>query len=250
MVQAAKWQRGSLTVPRSAFTPIAAALRAALPDVADLVDSQTAALTSKDEDAIGAIGAALWPQAAAALGRLGLPADWAATGLSKADYTAIAGAIEAVLHVAPKIHALAAAGQPVTDDSIRRVLGRTVPRGQEALSVVVAVLLARLPAPERVIALAAEANGASPPRAADRAVEHALDSLQASVDGRAVTSHGDTAQAALQAARVASLLAGLEASASTRPDRKRRIEQIRRDVDSLCRRSFDAAQPGASVRSF
>lgn len=240
VMPAASWRRGGLTVPRSALAPIAAALRAARPAAAERADAQTATLTSKDEAALGAAGAALWPEAAAALCSLKPPPGWAATGLSESDHAAITGAIVAVLHVAPEIHALTAARHAVADEAVRHVLGRTVPRGSMALSTVVAVLLARLPNPERLLALAAEANGISPPLATDRAVDHLLDRMQEAIGGKA--RDGDQAQAAEDATRVAALLAGLEAGASTRPDRKRRIEQIRRDADALCRRLVAEAQ--------
>ncbi len=244
VVPAVRWRPGALTVPRSALAPIGTAMRAARPALAEQVDTQVALLTTKDAAGLGATGATLWPEAVAALGKLPRPDGWAATGLAEADYAAIIEAIAAVLYVACDIHTLVTSRRPVPDEAVRRVLGRTVPRGAQALSTVIAVLLARLPNPARLVALAAEASGVSPPHATDRAVDHALDRVQDVVENVAGPGNGKTpslGQAAQDTADIAVLLAGLEPSASTRPDRKRRIEQLRRDADAICRRRFEAA---------
>jgi hypothetical protein len=234
IVTATGWRRGGPAIPRTTLAPIARGLRESLPADAMLIDLQgTAAMTE--------LGATLWPRAATAIGMLELPTDWTeATGLSDSDFPPIVATIQAVLSVAVEMHSLAMPDAPISDDPIRTLLGRTAPRGAAALSAVIAVMLARLPCSGRIIALATEAAGANPARAVDRAVEYALDALQAAVETSAVAGTS-TVQAIQDADRVANLLHEMHTNAASRPERKRRIDRIRRDAELLCRGRFEWA---------
>ncbi len=70
-------------------------------------------------------------------------------------------------------------------------------------------------------------------------MDHTLTALQASM---ADADNGDVTEAAIEAARIASLLTGLEESAQSNPERRRRLDQIRREADALCRRRFEQAR--------
>jgi hypothetical protein len=109
-----------------------------------------------------------------------------------------------------------------------------------ALGSVVAVLLAQLPGSGRILSLATEAAGSNPARAVDMAVEHALDTLEDLINADSAIG-GTMAQATQDAARVAGLLLEIEASATIRPDRRRRIDSLRRGADMLCRSRFETA---------
>ena len=182
----------------------------------------------------------LWPRAAAALGGMPVPPGWGATGLADSDYPPMAAAIAALLGVALGIQAIALMGEAAPEGAIRTILGRTAPRGGPALSAVVAVLLARLPGSGRIVSLATEAAGGSPPRSVDAAVDHVLDSLQAAVDGGSAIGAG-LAQATADTAHIVGMLSEVEFSAATRPDRKRRIERARHGAGQLCLERFAAA---------
>jgi hypothetical protein len=235
IVAATGWRYGAPAIPRPTLAPIANGLRECLPAEAMLIDVQsiptsTATMTE--------LAATLWPRAAAAITTLVLPADWTVvTGLPESDFPPLVATIQAVLSVASEMQSLAMQEARIPDELIRTILGRTAPRGAPALSAVIAVMLAQLPCTGRIIALATEAAGANPAHPVDRAVDHMLDMLQASVENGAVTGTRLT-QAAQDADRVANLVQDMEASAATRPDRKRRIERIRRDADLLCQSRF------------
>jgi hypothetical protein len=240
VVAAADWRRGTSCIPRTALTPIAQALRAILATEAAQIDSEgrRGAMTPKR---LAELGNKLWPRAAAALESMPLPSGWLeATGLPDSDYRPLASAITAVLGVGGEIQTLTLQSEPPTEDAMRNILGRTAPRGEAALSCVVAILLTRLSGYGRIVALATEASGSNPSAAVDQAVQQTVDLLQDVLDAD-ITSGATMAQAMHDAARVLTLLEELKASAVTRPDRARRLERLRRTADLLCFSRFEAA---------
>ena len=240
VVPAPAWRRDGLLVPRTALTPIANALRAALPQERAKV-AEESRLCAMSPSRLMEVASGLWLRAAAVIDATTPPSGWAeATGLTEADYPPIAAAITAVLSVAADIQALTMLQDATSENALRIILGRTAPRGSRALSAVVVVLLARLAGSGRILSLATEAAGSNPPRAVDDAVEHTLDRLQAAIDADAAVGP-DVGQAALDAGRLVGLLREMEPSAATRPDRKRRLEHLRRGADRLCRQRFAAA---------
>jgi hypothetical protein len=240
IVPASTWRRGGLAIPRTALPPIGAALMALMPAEAALVETE-GRRTAMTPSRMMEFAAAIWPRAAAALLTASVPPGWTdATGLPDSDYPPLAAEIAAALAVATDIRALILQREVVPEDAMRTILGRTAPRGQVALGSVVAVLLAQLPGSGRILSLATEAAGSNPARAVDMAVEHALDTLEDLINADSAIG-GTMAQATQDAARVAGLLLEIEASATIRPDRRRRIDSLRRGADMLCRSRFETA---------
>jgi hypothetical protein len=240
IVAAPAWRRGSLSVPRTALGPIIAPLRSLMTAEATLVDAAGRA-GPVEPTRVTEHAKTIWPRAAIALESMPAPLDWLdATGLPRTDYPAIAATMAAVLSVAAEIHWLVQQGRPPAEDAIRIILGRTAPRGDAALSAVVVVLLALLPAPGFIVALGIEAAGRNPPKAIDAAIEHTLDRLQTALDeDRAI---GFTvARGAQDTCQIADLLLDLEIGATHRPERKRRIDRLRSIADTMCRTRFEAA---------
>jgi hypothetical protein len=240
IVPAPAWRRGSLSILRTALAPIIEELRALMSAEASLVDAEGRA-GPVDPARVSELAAAIWPRAAIALDSMDPPLGWLdATGLPRTDYPAVAALIAAVLSVAIEIHALVGHGAAPPEEAIRTILGRTAPRGAPALSAVVVVLLARVPAPGLIVALGTEAAGSNPSKAIDAAIEHTLDRMQAALEeDRAI---GPTlAQATHDTAHIAALLLEFELGANNRPERKRRIERLRRAADAMCRARFEAA---------
>ncbi len=241
IVPGIRWRRGEVGVPRQALAPLALAVQTALPALSNAVGTSAHRVAPDDRPAIAALGAALWPAASEILQQLAVPPNWTQiSGLVAADFTQLAQILASLLREAPEVERLAASRTAPDDKEIRAVLSRTEPAGSLALATMVSILLCRMPVPSRVLSLASDivvSSGVRSP-AADRAVDHTLACLQASmVDA----DNGDATEAAIEAARVASLLTGLEESAQSNPDRRRRLEQIRREADALCRRRFEKA---------
>lgn len=239
IIPGVRWRRGDVGVPRPALAPLGLAVQAALPELVRALEAGAGRVAPDDRAAIALLGAGLWPQAAAALERMELPPDWAeASGLGAADFVELAGTIAAVLRQASSIEHLAASRATPGDGAIRDLLCRAEPHGGLALATMVSVLLARLPVPARVLALASDIATSARPPATDRAMDHTLAGLQAALaDGAA--DNGDATEAAMEAIRVALLLEGLEEAAPASPEQRRRLDQIRREADALCRKRFD-----------
>ncbi len=228
-----EWRQCGIGIPRPALSRLGAAIRAALPDSAVLP-------VGPDEGT--AVFQLLWPEAAAVLDRLDLPPDWHdTTGLAARDFPVVARTAGSVLHEAAAIERLARKRDRVDDAEIWPILSRSKARGPVALDTVVSVLLARLPVPAQVAALATQASEGD--RATGRAIDRLASSLSIGEDG------ADLREAALEANRVAALLDALEESATA--DRRAQLDQVRRDADALARRSFGqaATQAVAMARS-
>ena len=221
IVPTLEWRRSGLGVPRPALQLLGEAIRAALPE--------GAAWRAEIHPESGPI---LWPMAATILDGLGMPADWAATGLATREYSAVAGIAAALLHEATLIDMRASRRRPADDATIRAILHRCKARKAAALDTAVAVLLAQLPSPGRVLPLAAEvAND-------DLIIGRALDQVVANLS-RAAAGTSDLRGTAAEAGRIALLLGSLEKSAT--PGRRNRLDSIRRKADASCRRCFDGA---------
>ena len=236
-----RWQRGDVGLPRPALAPLGLALQAALPALSRSIEPSACRVAPDDRSLIASLGERVWPAAAEAVQRLTVPPEGAeASGLTLADWTEIVAVAAAVLPQAHAVEALAASRTPPADAAIRSVLAKAEPHGGLAVATMVAILLARLPVPARVLALASEGPGTPRRPAADRAMDHTLATLQAAMaDGAADT--GDATEAAMEASRIAALLSGLEEGAPVSPERRQRLDRIRKEADALCRRRFDRA---------
>ncbi len=246
IVPAARWSRDSIGVPRTALGPLWTTIRAGLAARGAEMRAAMAAGAARAE----CLGPALWPRAAAILREAPPPAQWrAATGLEEADHGALAGRIAALLAQAPELAAMEAellAGKPPTAAGLAAWLAPLAAAPRPALGTAVAILLARLPRAEAVMALAddpARLLGAATPEGAraemaaatEAAIGFALDAIVAGAPAQG----GDAgAEAARQAVL---LLLGLEARAQERPTRLARIRAARHAVDARLRADFAGA---------
>ena len=238
IVTGGRWRRGDLGVPRPALAPLGQAVQAALPALSQTLEPGACRVTPDDRPAIAALGAGLWPAAAAVVEAMPPPPNWVeASGLALADFPGLAAVIAAVLRQASRIEAMAASRDKPSDEAIRQVLHGTEAKGGIAVGTTVCVMLARLAVPARVLAVAFEIGSDQRPTPADRVLEHTLSGLK----GSAAADKGDATDAAIEAGRVASLLAGLEEDGHLNPERRRQLDHIRKEADARCRQRFDHA---------
>ena len=242
VIPATKWRRGTAALPRTALAPLGALVLAHLPDRAAL-QTRLAGATTDQTDRIAAGESALWPEAATILAHAPPPADWTdATGLQADDYRLLARSLAALFAQAPallRLLAAARAGTPPTAVELEAMLSATIPGGADALAMMTATLMAQLPRPETLVAVADDlAARQSDPAfrvAADRAVDFLLDDIEA-----APPDPPDLAQAADALARTVILLGDLDARPGQRPGRRGRIDGIRRKIDATARARFAA----------
>ena len=218
------WQQSAIGVPRPALSVLGAAVNAALPEYRNW---------QGDWDGLVAAGTMLWPAAAAVLDTMAMPPAWFdATGLSANQFPNVAKITAAVLHEASAIERLARAREPVPNGEILAILSRSRARGSAALDTVVSVMLARLAVPSQVAALALEATGN------DRATGRAIDRLAATLATPAYDA-SDLREAAVETCRIVAMIEALDSGAT--PERRAQLEQIRREADTVSRRTFGRA---------
>lgn len=232
----AAWRRGGHQVPRSAISPISAAVAAALGPLGAEIEAALAGRTTGDATLIVELGARLWPAAAAALPEKA-PPGWAEAGLVAEDYAPIRALIEPLLHAGPLIHAAqrsAAEGPPA--HKVRQALAGPAEAGPLPLAAAVAVLLHRAAAPGAVLMVAAD-FGAAGRAAASRMAEVAI----AGLPDPAAAPLGD---AAMAAGRFFFAAADLARSGLLDPERQRRLTALQHAAETECRRRV--AEAGTS----
>ena len=245
IVPSREWRFGDAGVPRSALSPIACAIEAAEPSLKEAMTPGLAIPGPDDRGAVIAAGSVIWPRAAMLLQQLQVPGDWEArTGLPTAYFQPLTLTVSAVLHEAADIKRVVANRRMPDDDWVRGLLARTAARQPSAVPTLIAVLLAKLPTPSRVLAIASEASSDRPRQGIETALDHTLARLRDMLNQASAESLSepcDLAQAALDTAKIATLLMSLGDSAAGRPSRRREIEHIRRTADAQCRARFAAA---------
>ena len=249
IVPGPRWRRGTLGVTRTVLTPLARHVGRALAEDATAIEAMIAGRSVADRTVIHAAGAKLWPAASRVLTSASPPPDWQdATGLPASDHAAIAGAIATLLAQAVPIQRLVdgLSGGEAPDDAemaLRAILASAAERGSQALAVMIALLMNRLPGfarlPELAREIAAAAQDKDGRMAAERATEHTLESLANSpAIALAANGTGGLAHAAEIIAHATTLLTGLAEQSAARPDRQILIDELRRSIDRACRDSF------------
>ncbi len=225
------WQRGGPNVPRSALVPLATAIEVAIPQALLSVVSP-----DRSGAALAKAGGPLWPVAAAAIDPQAVPDDWARlTGLTKADFLDIASGVAAVLHCATAITSLAEVASPPAEGALLAILRSSQRHGAAGITAVTATLLARLPCHAATIAAARVVSGAIATELTVKAAEHELHRMETSITEAEAQ---DAATVAHAAARIAGLLDSLTSGVGHHPECRGRIDALRRQADSACRRQF------------
>jgi hypothetical protein len=245
IVPAPRWEIASPSIPRTAIAPLASAVEAALGPAAEPVNAATASRLSDDTAAIAEASQLLWPAAAEVLKRIPIPHDWTAAGLPTSAYPQLVASIAFLLE-----HALTL--QQLTDDAERdkRAALATIQTLLEVSSTVspwtramlLALLLARLPQGEllrevlfRFTNLSSQGGRA----VLDCAVNFVLEGLETRGGTEGPLAAVELSQAADEIARLTTLLNELATHHGATPDRRRRVEELRRSVNESCRRRFE-----------
>jgi hypothetical protein len=244
IVSASTWQRSDFTVPRTCLAPLAAQLREAMPGPAQELDRQLVGMLLDDRPALEALGARLWTPAATQLCRLEPPASWVSqTGLAVTDHAELCRAIAAMLlqaHATARLATLAAAGATPDAAEIGAMVTTAAGDGPKALSMLMTVLLTRLPNASQIVGLVRDVAVPMGVGELRRLTDAAFDFLLDSVDP-AVLVAGPFEAAAAKLAPVAGLLAEFHDRSGHAPARMARASKARREVDLACQKRFQAA---------
>ncbi len=231
LVAGPRWRRGAPGVPRTALRCFARTIRHRLGEEAGLLDARLAGHMLDEHAVARAVGATLWPRAAAILLAVAVPDDWQdQTGLAAADFAALTRVAAAVLDLAPALakvidtpDAPGSSGGPTWASLVEAMLSEPQTCDPAALASVVAVMLARAPRPEAVLEALRrhEADAARPALrgTCEDGVGFALQSLTAEA------MPPDLAAASAETHRHATLLDDLSAWADRHPSQRAVVPQ-------------------------
>ncbi len=231
IVASARWRRGEPLVPRSALAPLAQLVQQRLGAQAEQVAAGCEGRTTADLAGVAQLGAMLWPVAALALPAAPPPA-WAETGLSAADYGAIAGLCRPLWEQGELLWAAMAAGPEGPPEPLARAaLQAMLPAGPQPTTAALAALVGRAASPGQVAMIAAQLEPlcrAAAQEALDRVLDQPLPQLDL-LDLAAATSTAATLVARLEDLERCSLIHG---------ERQRRLVALKRTADEACRERF------------
>ena len=243
VVPPSKWRRGALGIPRTALAAFGAVVHAELGAAAAALDAEIATITTGQTDAIAALGARLWPAAAAILAVADAPATWhLASGLPVDDYFPLAHAVAALLGETSAIHRLtkaATTGAPAWPEDLKTVFGALSTRNPNAVAMLTAMLTSTVADSQVMLKVCDDAIAGHADPAIRNAVERGIDFVLGGIENGPPDT-ADIGQAAAEVARVAGLLATLTGRASHHAAQRGRIEQLRSRLDGTCRAKFAA----------
>jgi hypothetical protein len=240
-----RWQPHLPNIPRSALAPLAATVRVALGADAAAIDALAQASVSRHAEAVIHAADRLWPRAAAVLSAVPPPVGWAETGLSMAMYTMLARRVGAVMAQAPTMRALVAEADTGIAlprmAPIQAMLRDVSADCPDALTMLVTLLLAKLPHLAAMLAKVAPELGAKAEAALRQAGQEATEALLAGLEsggGMEIAVTGsDLADTAQEVRRTVVLLRQLGERADI-PQVRARVQAIRQRLDAGCRQRF------------
>lgn len=232
LVSAASWRPGSGLVPRSAIAPLAAALAAAAPALANEMRAALLGRRLEELHLVGGLGRRLWPAAAALAWPHPVP-GWAETGLSVAACAEILDTARALWRHAEGAWRLRMEGPLGPPEALARpILQRAAAEGAGSLALLLAAALPFAALPSRLAAIAAALRAAP---VAEQALERFLQGVSPELDE---ASLGATARSA---ERLSALLEDLHgAGTPVPPARAQRLHALRQSAGAACLRRLES----------
>jgi hypothetical protein len=246
IVPAARWQPGQPAIPRQALMPMARHVRLAMGAEATAIDAGIVGRTTADTELIARLGRSLWPAAARALATTATPKTWKAAKLGEAAYRPLASIVATLLTEAAALDTLcletATGLLPPTAEIVTALLGRVAKMNPAALSMMITLLLDRLPEAAGLLPQARDGQAAAAIQAAmDKAADLLLGQLGQLAGGtEARIAAGTLAEAGATASRIATLLTHLE-TPTVEPRRRDRLRAVRRRLNAGCKARFVSA---------
>ncbi len=243
IVPAPRWRPDAPSLPRTALPALAESAHDTIGAEAARVDAMIDGRSTRDSQVIAAAGALLWPCAAQALLRSPVPAGWTQqTGLAPDMFGLLAANTAAVLDQVLPLQALCAeseVGIPPSAGTLRTMLQQVSAARPQALGLLVALVLARLPQAAATLRQAGSELGGAAAVSVRAATEQAkaslLERLEADGGAEALVVGAELDEAGAEVRRIALLLQGMEAGG---PGVAARITELRQRLDVSCRTRF------------
>lgn len=245
VVPPADWQVRSPLIPRNALPPMADMVRQVMGPEARRIEEIISGHTTHDHHIVDEAGPALWTAAAQALVHAGCPQGWTArSGLPPELFQPMACRIGTALgqiHVLQTWHAEALLGIPVRTSAARNLLHQVNARQPEALGLLFAVALARLPQAAGVLRQAiAEIGGRTAETmlaAMEAAAESLLSGLEAASGIEKAVLGTPLRQAGAEVSRILRLIACVDRD-NAKPARRARLAAARRRLSGSAQLRF------------
>lgn len=247
IVPTPEWRQDDPTLPRSAIEPLAQIVRDAMRDTAQAIDDAIKGQVASDVQTVRSAGRILWPGAAAILATSETPpAAWAKAQLPAACFVPIAQCVAVLLGQTDRLDTLFAEsdiGVTLQQDALAPLLGIAAARDANTLTMMIALVLARLPAARQLLGGMSRLLGITS-SAMSRSIEQALTVLvdrletRGGVETLVIGSQLD--QAANEVRRILDLLDGLYAQRQA-DDWPSRLAAIMRRLNASCRLRFAVA---------
>ena len=239
IVRAADWQADSATIPRTALAPLAETVRAAMGREAEAIDAMIDGQTTRDTATVGQAGILLWQAASRTLAEATRPDGWTDAGLPADAYPALARHVGTLCGQEPTLQALLAEaeiGVPLTPEKLCPIMRDTGSQDPVALTMIVALLLARLPQSRPLLADAARMLGRDFDAAMCRATDAALDLLMARLESpggtEALVVGSSLSEAGAQVRQITAMLATPQARFTESDSGRERRASILRRLDA------------------
>jgi hypothetical protein len=240
IVPRADWQAGSATIPRTALAPVAEAVRRAMGADAGAIDVMIGGHTTRDTATVAKAGSLLWEAAARNLANAPRPESWTKAGLPAETYPTLARQVAALCGQEATLQALLAEadiGVTLIAEKLCPILRGIGCHDTIALTMIVALLFARLPQSRALLADAARMLGQAFDDAMRGATEAALELLLARLEAaggtEALVVASRLAEAGAQVRQIAAMLIGTDIQTRIRT-------AILRRLDASCRTRFAA----------
>nr|WP_294521094.1 hypothetical protein [uncultured Rhodopila sp.] len=244
IVPAGRWRPDRPTIPRTALTPLAECVRAAMGREAGAIESAINGRTTAATDLIAAQGRLLWPLAGRLLISAAAPASWSETGFAAGIFAPLArrtGVLLSQMGAFDRLCTETARGLlPPRADSLHAILREIAAADESALPMMVTLLLHRLPeAAALLVAGQPGSHGAALKTTADQTVDRMLEQLARKEGAAAELAATSLEEAGAATRRIATLLRQLEEGTVT-PARRAQLKLVRQQLDAGCRVRFAA----------
>jgi hypothetical protein len=242
IVPPGRWRLGQNTIPRSALLPMAETVRQEMGQDAQAIEAEIVDRTNDDTGLVARLGRSLWPAAADILAGPTIPATWEMSGLGRAIYRPLADTVATLLGQAVTLDELCAETAngllPPSPERIGVLLGHIASTRPTDLSMLIALLLNRLPAAAASIPTGQAGTAAKIiEKAFDLAANRILLQLGEDEGTEVLIAPGTLASAGAAAARIATLLEQLGTGPRNLP-RREQLRALRHRLDDSCRARF------------
>jgi hypothetical protein len=237
-----RWRPALPSIPRTAIAPMAEVVRDAMGAKAQMLMEAVKGHTADNIELIAALGSAVWPDAAQILPRSDIPPSWHQTGLDDAAYRTLARRIGAVLSQAAamdQLHTDSARGLLLPDTSaVAKILDRVAGIAVDALPMIVALLLRRMPQVAPILQVMEKTGFAHGLKGAtDQAAALLLDHLEREDGAQATIAGARLSETTASVARMVILLGALDHDAANTV-RRQQIRTVQQHLDRCCQSRF------------